>query len=297
MLRNTAALLILTLTASLTASADFSYTSTQKITGGSMGAMAGTSADRTSKYCFKGQRMISSSGGAATIIDFGAQTVTTIDNAQKTYTVRKFDELGGTGANADVSVDVKDTGQTKNVNGYNASETIVTMSIDVDPGRGGPVMKMQMEMDMWISAEVPGAAEVRDFYRRNAASFPWSAIMAGNGNQSMQKAMAQMQRKMGELNGVAVEQIIRMKQPAGAQIPQMPQTTPAQAAQMQAAMAEMAKQGGANAAAQQAMRSMARGGAGGSGSLIETTVDSSGFSNASVPDSVFAVPEGYKQSQ
>jgi hypothetical protein len=125
--------------------------------------------------------------------------------------------------------------------------------------------------------------------------------MAGNGNQSMQKAMAQMQRKMGELNGVAVEQIIRMKQPAGAQIPQMPQTTPAQAAQMQAAMAEMAKQGGANAAAQQAMRSMAagmaRGGAGGSGSLIETTVDSSGFSNASVPDSVFAVPEGYKQSQ
>ena len=88
--------------------------------------------------------------------------------------------------------------------------------------------------------------------------------------------------------------------------------TAEQQAQMQAAMArlqEIAKQGGASAAAaQQAMNSMggmARGGAmpgaapgaGGGGSLIEMTIDASGFSNASVPESVFAIPAGYKQSQ
>jgi len=70
----------------------------------------------------------------------------------------------------------------------------------------------------------------------------------------------------------------------------------------------MAKQGGqSGAAAQQAMAAMggmgAAGGAGrgpaagGGGALIEITMDSSGFSSASVPDSVFAIPAGYTQGQ
>jgi hypothetical protein len=37
--------------------------------------------------------------------------------------------------------------------------------------------------------------------------------------------------------------------------------------------------------------------AGGGGALIEITMDSSGFSSASVPDSVFAIPAGYTQGQ
>jgi hypothetical protein len=74
---------------------------------------------------------------------------------------------------------------------------------------------------------------------------------------------------------------------------------------MQAAMAklqQMQGQGGAqSAAAQQAMAAMAGMGrgpaaAGGSnGSLIEITMDESKFSSDSVPDSVFAIPAGYKQ--
>lgn len=308
MFRKTAALFALTLGLGLTASADFSYTNTQKVTGGSMGAMAGTAADRTSKYYFKGQRMITSTGDTTTIVDFGKQTVTTLNNPQKTYTVKKFGELADSSVNTDMSVDVKDTGQKKVVNGFSASEQIVTMNVDVDMGRGGPTMKMQVEMDMWVSADVPGAGEMRTFYQKNAANFPWSAVVGG-GNPGMLKAMAQVQRKMTDVNGVVVEQVIRIKQAAGAQMaqmPQMPQMSPAQQAQMQAAMAKlqaMQQQGGPGAtAAQQAMASMggmARGGTAGgsSGSLIEMTVQGSGFSDASVPDSVFAIPDGYKQSQ
>jgi hypothetical protein len=44
-----------------------------------------------------------------------------------------------------------------------------------------------------------------------------------------------------------------------------------------------------------AMGAMA--GMGGGASLIEITVDASGFSDAAVPDSMFAVPDGYRQSQ
>ena len=300
----TVALFALTLAASLTANADFSYTTSQKMTGGSMAAMAGAAADRTNKIYFKGQKMMTSSGDTAIILDFGAQTITTINNAQKTYTVKKFSDLSmaGAGANVDVSVDVKETGQTKNINGFNTSETILTMNMDMDMGRGGQAMKMQVEMDMWISSDPPGVGEMRAFYQKNASSFPYSALAASAGSPSMQKAMAQMQSKMANLKGVPVQMIMRMKQVGGTPMPQMPQMTPEQQAQMQAAMAQMQKNGGANSAAmQQMMANMGRGGsagsASGSGSLMEMTSDSSGFSAAGIPDSIFAVPAGYKQTQ
>jgi hypothetical protein len=305
-LKNTPALVALTLAASLTASADFSYTSSQKITGGTMATLAGTAGDRTNKYYFKGQKMMINRGDTATIIDFGAQTFTTLDNTHKTYTVKKFSDVTTSGVNADVAIDLKDTGQKKVINGLTATEAIMTMSMDIDAGRGGAAMKMQMESDMWISADVPGAGEMRAFYQKNAASFPWAAMMGG-GNQSMQKSLVQMQRKLSEINGAVVEQVVRIKSAGGtemAQMPQMPQMTPAQQAQMQAAMAKMQamqQQGGPGAAAAQqamaAMGAMGRGAAAGgsSGSIMEMTMDSSDFSSAPVPDSVFAIPAGYTQ--
>jgi hypothetical protein len=303
----TATLCALMLAACLSASADFSYTSTMKTTGGSMAAMMGAAGDRTTTVSWKGQKMVTVSGTTSTIIDVDSQTVTTINNTQKTWTVKTFSDLVGTaGANTDVSVDVKETAQKKTVNGFNASEVLVTMNMDMEMGRGGMSMKLQLELDMWISSEVPGAADLHAFYRKNAASFPWSAMMADSGNQSVQKAIAQVQRKLADLDGIPVQQILRVK-PAGgaqtAQAPQMPQMTPAQAAQMQAAMAkmqDMAKQGGPGAAAAQqmmagmgAMNGAPAGGA--APALIELTVDYSSFSSASVPDSLFSIPDGYKQ--
>jgi hypothetical protein len=86
----------------------------------------------------------------------------------------------------------------------------------------------------------------------------------------------------------------------------MPQMTAAQNEQMQAAMAklqEMQKQGGPGAAAMaQAMARMAgapgaaTGGGAASGALLEVTIESTDFSTASVPDSVFAIPAGYQRN-
>jgi len=88
----------------------------------------------------------------------------------------------------------------------------------------------------------------------------------------------------------------------------MPQMTPQQQAQMQAAMAklqQMQSQGGpAAAAAQQAMGRMGAmsggatpGSASGAGYMMEMTIEASDFSSASLPDSVLAVPAGYKQTE
>jgi len=286
--------LILTLACTLTARADFSYTQARKSASGmAAGAMGG--ANQVTKHYLKGQKMKIETGDVAHIVDFEAQTITTVHNDQKTYTVNKFADLGQAlkDTGAEVSVDVKETGQRKNVNGFDASQVIMTMS--VEGMQGAPAgTKMQVEVEMWISSDVPGAQELRAFFQKNGDRFPWSAM--GGGNAGMQKAMTEMQRKMASLGGVQVMQITRMKMGgAGGD---------AQAAQMQQGMAQamaqleaMKKQGGAQAAAaEQALARMgaARGGAGG-GSLMEITMESSGFSTAPIPDSVFAIPTGYQK--
>jgi hypothetical protein len=170
----------------------------------------------------------------------------------------------------------------------------MTMGVDIPQAR--QMGKMQMEMDLWLSTDVPGIGELRTFYQKNMERFPWAA-MGGGGNQGMQAGIAQMQRKMAEMGGVQVESVMKMKSAGGAGAPAMPQMTPAQQAQMQAAMARLQQQGGPQAAA--AAQAMARmgGGAspGASTSMMEITTDASDFSTASIPDSVIAIPAGYQK--
>jgi hypothetical protein len=285
------------------AHADFSYTSTSK-TGGAMGAMAG--GPTTNHYYFKGQKMKFETANTTVIMDMDARTITTLNGATKTYTVRSMDEaLKSAGETPAVKIEVKETGQKKMVNGFMASEIVMTMEMDAPQGRAAGMGKMQMEMDMWISPDVPGVGEMRDFYKRNAEKLPWSA-MAGGANASMAKAVADMQREMAKMNGVPVQHVMRVKAAGGGGAPAAPQMTPAQQQQMQAAMARleaMKSQGGAQAAAAQAamgrmggMAGMAGGGGASSGALIEITMDSSDFSGGLVPESVFAIPAGYTKA-
>jgi hypothetical protein len=287
----TAALLV----ATFTAHADFSYTTTQKATGGQMAAMA-ASQNQNSKFYLKGQKMKTESGETAIILDFDAQTITTVSHRQKTVTVRKFSDMAAATSDVNAKVDVRETGQKKAINGYNASELVLT--IQMDSPAGAQMGKMQMEMDMWISPDPPGVKEMRAFYQKNMGRFPWAAMSGGQGNAGMQAAMAEMQRKIAEMDGVNVMEVMKMKSAGGAAAPAMPQMTPQQMEQMKAAVARLQAQGGPGAAqAQQAIARMQamQGGAGASsGSLMEMTMESSDFSTSSIPDSVFAIPAGYQ---
>jgi hypothetical protein len=261
-----------------------------------MAAMA-TGSNTSTKFYLKGQKIKTDTGDTATILDFDAQTITFVSNKQKTVSVRKFSDLapGANGVNA--KIDVRETGQKKVINGYNASELVMT--IEVDSSAPGQMGKVQMEMDMWLSSDPPGEKEMRAFYQKNASRFPWAAMSAG-GNPGMQAAMAELQRKIAEMNGVNVMQVVRMKSASGPPaMPAMPQMSAEQTAQMKEAMARLQAQGGPGAAAaQQAMARMqamqGRAGAS-SGSLIETTMESTDFSTSSIPDSVFVIPAGYQK--
>ena len=288
----TTVLLITTLASSLTARADFSYTSTTKMSGGMFAGAAGANGS-VSKHFLKGQKMKIDFGDNTMVLDFEAQTMTSISKSRKTYSVTNFSDIGQNmkQAGAEINVDFKQTGQRKNVNGFNATEAIMTMEIDSPQARKSGV-KAQMEVDMWISADVPGASELHAFYQKNAARFPWAAMGGGSGNPSMQKAMADMQRKLAGMTGVPVLEIVRMK-PLGA-------GNEAQNAKMDEARAkleEMKKQGGQQAAIAEQMLARMGGGAAGGGMMFETTVESSNFSTASIPDSEFAIPAGYQLVQ
>jgi hypothetical protein len=275
--------------------------------------MAGAAGNSVSKVYFKGQKMKNEDGDVATIIDFEAQTITSVNNARKTYTVRNFGDIAAGQNTPNVTIDARETGQRKTINGFDAKELVLTMELDMSqmaPAGRGMGGRMQMEVDMWIAPNVPGGGEIRSFYQKNAARFPWTAMAGGNGNQGMAAAMAEVQKKIASMDGVTVEQVIRMKQAGGAggaQMPAMPQMTPAQMAQMEQArkaMEAMKAQGGPQAAmAEQALARMGAMGGGaapqsasGAGSLIEMTIDSTGFSTDSVPDSVFAIPVGYQKT-
>jgi hypothetical protein len=269
---------LLMLAASFTAHADFSFTMTQKSGGGEVG-----------KHYFKGQKMKVERGTKTTIMDFEAQTTTSIDDATKTYTVTKFGALAGPAASVEVKADVKSTGQKKNINGYNAEQVIVTMDVAM-PQLQNAGMKPQMEIEIWVSRDVPGNQELTAFYRKNAAHFPLAALNAGN-NPSLQNAMAKLQQLMADLDGVPVMEVIRMKSGGGASSPtaQMQQM-----AQARAKLDAMIKQGGPQAAAAKQALARMGGMSSGSGPLFEMTMEAGNFSASPIPDSVFAIPAGYQ---
>jgi len=284
--------IVLTLAMAITANADFSYTSTRKP---SPGMPPGAASPGITKHYHKGQKMKTETGDTSMIMDFDAQTLTTVNNARKTYSVTKFSDFGDTLKRSDVEthIDVKETGQKKTINGFNASEVVMNMEMDTaQAAKAG--MKMQMEIEMWLSSDVPGAKELRAFYQKNSGNTPWSA-MAGGAGSEMQRAMADMQKKVANLGGVPLLQIVRLKSAGGA----------AQTAQMQQGMAQakasleaMAAKGGPQAemAKQQLARMNAMSGGGG-GALMEITTESSDFSTNSIPDSVFAIPAGFTKTE
>jgi hypothetical protein len=262
--------LMLTVVIAVAAHADFSYITVSKTAAG----------ERTSKHYVKGQKLITEDGDRVTVMDLDAQTMTTINKAQKTYSVRPFSEFLNPSATAgmNVNADIKKTGQRKNINGFDAEEMLVTMQMD-SPQAKQP-MKMQMEMHFWVASDVPGIEEMRAFYEKNADRLPWAALAQGNAS------LGEIQRKMAAMHGVPVLTTMKMK--SAQQTPEMEQKMAAMRTQMEA----MKAQGGAQAA--MADKVLAQMG-GASSSTFDATNESSGFSARPVPDSVFAIPAGYQQ--
>jgi hypothetical protein len=313
--------------------ADFTYEQTSQMTGGAMLGMmkfAGAFAPKGQKptdpvattVSIKGGRMLRKSLQQTTIIDLDSQTITTIRFAKKTYSTMTFAQLKAQlqkisdsmksdpqKANASMQVKVNDTGQTKIIAGNQTHEMVLTITMATADPNSGNSGGVDIASDLWISPDVSGYGEVRDFHKRMAEEIDWmpgdSPMMS---RPDLAKAMAQVYQQESKLNGLPLETVVKMtaagQSGSTAAAPaqqgntsQQPQNSSASAALSNALNSHFGlgrhkkQDDGSNQDAN------AGNGASGtrSGSLIEMTSTVTSFNSNAVDASVFEIPAGFKQ--
>ena len=336
--------------------ADFSYEQTSKITGGAMMSMmrvAGAFSKQAREpikttIVVKGNRMATLHQDTATVTDLDKETITQINFKEKTYSVMTFAEMkealtksaqrmGQKDENVDMKwkLDVKDTGQSKAIQGQNCSQHIVTITTEVKDQKSGQTGEMKMVSDMWLAPDVAGYEEIRKFHERMAAKLDWSsgqnfgAMMGGRAEFS--QGMKEMQKQAAKLQGIPVLQITTMggegagappaaagaerpqareqEQPAGPTSGEVAESAAGSAAGSQLGRVGLGGLGGfgrrrktekpaeppAAPPQQQSQQQPAPAQPASAGSLMEITSELGNFSSGSVDASKLEVPDRFKQ--
>ena len=244
--RNTLALCLLTaLPPAL--HADFTYTDTTQITGGSIVGvmkMAGAFSRQarqvtdpiSSTVMVKGDRMVRINSLQTEIVDLDKETITTIDHAKHQYSVMTFQQMKqqmdaavqkakerqkadatqpASDAEVSFQAHVRQTSATKDVSGVSTSEAILNLAMNATDKKSGQTGTLAISNDMWLAPEVPGYQEVRDFHLRFAQKL--GSVFSDSINPSLLalqpaagQAMADMAKEMSKLKGVPVLQVMRM---------------------------------------------------------------------------------------
>lgn len=324
--------------------ADFSYEQSSKVTGGVMaGAMkvAGffSKAAREpmrSTVMVKGNRLATVSGDSIMVIDLDKEAMTSIDLKEKRYSTITFAEMTQAmarmaekasqqktdpNAEVDFKVDVKSTGQTRVIQGFNTKQAILTIEMQGKDKESGQTGAMGMTTEMWLTPKIAGYDEVQEFYKRMSQKLAWSHGGSALGGMAaaqpgMQKAMARMAAESAKLDGVPVFQVMKMggradgapvaantpppqQQPAAQQEPQQ-QENPAKAlgrlGGRLGGFGGFGKKKTEEPAQQEQAQNRQQGQpADTSGALLIMETETTGFSSAPVDASRFDVPAGFKQ--
>lgn len=334
--------------------ADVSYTTTTQITGGTLVQMASLPMvggkikealrPQTSQTYLKGDRLITRDEDSATLIDLAAEAITEIDFKARTYSVMTFAEFEAQLEKAaaemnrrkadrkeqppDIKVDfdVKETGRTATIDGRSCREvTLSTMMRATDP-QSGQAGEFQLQQAMWLARDVPGEAEMSDFWKRMAAKLkfdpkaPKLDALAGFG-----PGLAELQKKAKLLEGTPIVTTVTTGL-AGVAIPEEVPLESTQAIHQadQESLNRRRSQGpsGKQIAGEAATSAIGAaipglGGLGGfgrkkrpdspkeappaaappaeAGLVMKMRITEHGFSTGPVDDAQFAIPEGFKK--
>jgi hypothetical protein len=317
--------------------ADFSYEQSSKITGGMMAGMmkfAGAFSKQAREpiqttVAVKGNRMVHLSKDRASVIDLDSETITDINFQKKQYSVMTFAEMTQAmeqalrqmqdkknDLNADFKMDLKDTGESKQIAGFDAKKMVMTMQMDATDQKTGNKGGMLITTDLWIAPKVSGYDEIREFYKKMAAKLAWSPDV-GNmmmGRADIARGMSNVYKEAAKLDGITVLMVMKMTPTADGQPASAPAGSDAQATSQQskpkpetpslsgALAGRLGGFGGFGRKKKQeqpkddAAQSSSPAPAGdSSGTLMEMTTETSGFSSASVDASKFSVPAGFKK--
>lgn len=230
--------------------ADFTYQEKTQITGGALVGMmklAGTFSKQARQagepivatVYLKGNRMTRVTQDRTEMINLDKETITTIDNAKRQYTVLTFEQMKqqidaavakakqeqaktpAASSTAPATTDVKflvavrQTGTGKEVEGVQTNEAILAMTMDATDKKSGQTGSLAITNDMWLAPAVPGYGEVGEFYKRYAVKM--GRVMGGAMNAqvlAMQPGLGQgmvdMAKEMSKLQGIPVLQVMRV---------------------------------------------------------------------------------------
>lgn len=162
----------------------------------------------------QGDRKMELTDATGRIVDLREEKVYELDMKRRTYQVTTFDELRRRmreaqekaereaakqdrdtqeqqeqlASNVDVDFDVKETGQTKTVAGYNAREVVMTVTVRPKDRTLEEAGGLVMTSNSWMGPEIPAMKELADFEMRY-----WKAIApeaAGMSAEQMAAVMA-----------------------------------------------------------------------------------------------------------
>ena len=228
-------------------SADFSYTQTTRVTGGTLLNMtrfmpgAGQIKEpKTHTIAVKGGKMVTYDADSATIIDADAETMTQIDFKKKQYAVITFAEmkqamqamraqLAQAQAQAAqtqqqapqvnpleaMKVTVNETGQTKVISGLNTKQYILTMEMGGAPAGTPPTTPSnKTTMDSWMAPTLPGYEEVTAFGVKMASKMSDLATPGMNPmamfREDVAASVKTMAAEMSKMSGIPVYQTMTM---------------------------------------------------------------------------------------
>lgn len=228
-------------------SADFSYTQTTRVTGGTLLNMtrfmpgAGQLKEpKTHTIAVKGGKMVTYDADSATIIDADAETMTQIDFKKKQYAVITFAEmkqamqamraqlaqaqaqLAQTQQQAPqvnplegMKVSVTETGQAKVISGLNTKQYILTMEMGGAPAGAPPnTPSNKTTMDTWMAPTLPGYEEVTAFGVKMASKMSDLATPGMNPmamfREDVATSVKTMATEMSKMSGIPVYQTMTM---------------------------------------------------------------------------------------
>ena len=197
----------------------------------------------TNTVAVKGNRKMTLNDATGQLINLDEEKIYEIDARGKSYRVMTFEEMrrrqqeaaekaSGRAAsresgaksekgeqNVEIDFDLKESGQRKNINGYDTHEVVMTITVrqkgkTLDEGGG-----MVMTSNMWMGPRIAATKEIQDFDRRFAEKMQYGSALAGM--EQMAAAMAmypQMKQALGKfqtenvnMNGTPILTVMRME--------------------------------------------------------------------------------------
>lgn len=202
-----------------------------------------------SSTALRGNRMMHVTGDDGQLIDLDEEKIYEIEFNKKRYKVTTFDEYrrrmeearqkmaeatkneqpqasGDPSKEMEIDFDVKETGQHKNLSGYDCRQILMTITMR-EKGKtleqaGGIVLNA----DMWMGPEIPEMKEVADFHMRYMKKLGLFAMGEDSAAQMammqkmypmVEKAMEKFQSESADMSGTSIQTVMKIETVPGAE--------------------------------------------------------------------------------